>query len=93
MVSRILTVFSVVFVLSSIGRAQQSACKADVPVGVISLSGTVFRGLAAEDFTGSVQKKPVAVKNLAFDDGPRRVLIVVDLSKKLSGDCAKPKTK
>ena len=36
-----------------------------------------------------LQKKPVAVKNLAFDDGPRRVLIVVDLSKKLSGDSRK----
>ena len=89
MVSRILTAFSVVFVLSSIGRAQQSACKADVPVGVISLSGNVFRGLAAEDFTGYVQKKPVAVKGLAFDDGPRRVLIVADLSRKLSGDSRK----
>ena len=92
MVSRILTAFSVIFVLSSIGRAQQSACKADVPVGVISVSGNVFRGLAAEDFTGYVQKKPVAVKGLAFDDGPRRVLIVVDLSRKLSGDSRKAET-
>ncbi len=90
MVTRILSALSVVLVLSSIGLAQQSACKAtDVPVGVISVSGNVFRGLAAEDFVGRVQKKPVAVKALAFDDGPRRVLIVADLSKKLSADSRK----
>jgi hypothetical protein len=90
MVTRILSALSVVLVVSSIGLAQQSACKAtDVPVGVISVSGNVFRGLAAEDFVGHVQKKPVAVKALAFDDGPRRVLIVADLSKKLSADARK----
>jgi hypothetical protein len=90
MVTRVLTALSVVFVLSSICLAQQSACKgSDVPVGVISVSGNVFRGLAAEDFIGHVQKKPVAVKALTFDDGPRRVLIVVDLNKKLSADSRK----
>jgi hypothetical protein len=90
MFSRALTTLGVAFVLSSIGLAQQPACKAsDVPVGVISVSGNVFRGLAAEDFTGRIQKKPVTVKALAYDDGPRRVLIVVDLSKKLSADSRK----
>jgi hypothetical protein len=90
MFSRILTALSVVCALSSIGLAQQAACKAsDVPVGVISVSGNVFRGLAAEDFIGRVQKRPIAVKGLAFDDGPRRVLIVADLSKKLSADSRK----
>jgi hypothetical protein len=90
MVTRILSALSVILVLSSIGLAQQSACKAtDVPVSVISVSGNVFRGLAAEDFIGRVQKKPIAVKALAFDDGPRRVLIVADLSKKLSADSRK----
>jgi hypothetical protein len=90
MLFRILTGLSVVCALSSNGIAQQSACKAsDVPVGVISVSGNVFRGLAAQDFIGRVQKKPVAVKGLTFDDGPRRVLIVADLSKKLSADSRK----
>jgi hypothetical protein len=90
MFSRILTALSVVCAFSSNGLAQQSACKAsDVPVGVISTSGNVFRGLAAQDFVGRLQKKPVAVKGLTFDDGPRRVLIVVDASKKLSADSRK----
>jgi hypothetical protein len=90
MFSRVLTTLGVAFALSCIGLAQQPACKAsDVPVGVISVSGNVFRGLAAEDFTGRIQKKPVTVKALAYDDGPRRVLIVADLSKKLSADSRK----
>jgi hypothetical protein len=44
--------------------------------------------LAAEDFVGRLQKKPVTVKVVTFDDGPRRVLIVVDV-KKLSSDSRK----
>jgi len=90
MSSRILTIVSVVLGLSSLSFSQQSACKAvEVPVGVISMTGDVFRGLAAEDFLGRVQKKQVAVKTLTYDDGPRRVLIIADTSKKLSGDSRK----
>ena len=87
---RILTALNVVLVLSSLALGQESACKAAaVPVGVISPNGDVFRGLAAEDFVGRVQKKPVAVKSIAYDDGPRRILIVADVSKKLSADSRK----
>jgi hypothetical protein len=56
---------------------------------VISLNGDAFRGLAAEDFVGHIQKKPVAVKGVVFDDGPRRVLIVADVNRKLSADSRK----
>jgi hypothetical protein len=45
--------------------------------------------LAAEDFVGRMQRKPVTVKLVTFDDGPRRVLIVVDANKKLSADSRK----
>jgi hypothetical protein len=90
MLSRILTALSVVMFFSGLVVAQESACKAaDIPVGVISLNGNAFRGLAAEDFVGHVQKRPVAVKGVAFDDGPRRVLIVADVNKKLSADSRK----
>ena len=90
MFPRILTALSVVLVLSSLGHAQQSACKAgDIPVGVISRNGDIFRGLAVEDFVGRIQKKAVTVKALAYDDGPRRVLIVADVNRKLSTDSRK----
>lgn len=93
MASRFLTILSILIVLSSISFAQQTACKSvEVPVGVISLSGDAFRGLAAEDFVGKLQKKSVSIKTLTYDDGPRRVLIVVDTSKNLSTDSRRAET-
>jgi hypothetical protein len=88
MMSRILS-FSMVMFFSTFVFSQ-SACKAaDIPVGVIGVNGDTFRGLAAEDFIGHIQKKPVAVKGISFDDGPRRILIVADVNKKLSADSRK----
>lgn len=90
MLTRIFTSLTVILALSTLGLGQQSACKSvEVPIGVISASGDIFRGLAAEDFVGHLQKKPVTVKLVTFDDGPRRVLIVVDVNKKLSSDARK----
>lgn len=88
--SRILTALCVFLGLSSVSPAQQNACKTiEVPVGVISATGEAFRGLAAEDFVVRLQKKQIAVKTLTYDEGPRRVLIVVDTNKKLSADSRK----
>jgi hypothetical protein len=90
MVSHLLAILSIVLGLSTVTMGQQSACKAgEVPVGVISMSGDIFRGLAAEDFVGRLQKKSVPVKTLTYDDGARRVLFVVDANKKLSADARK----
>jgi hypothetical protein len=90
MLSRILSASSVILVFSALGAGQQAACKsAEIPISVISASGDIFRGLAAEDFVGRLQRKPVTVKLVTFDDGPRRVLIVVDANKKLSADSRK----
>jgi len=87
MPSRVLSFAAVHLCLAASCLAQQNVCTiSDVPVAVISVSGDVFRGLAAEDFVGRTQKKPVGVKSLAFDDGPRRVALVVDTSNKLSAD-------
>src|SRR5258707_11761421 len=86
---RLFTLLSVFLGLAAGGWAQQAACKLEIQVGVISITGDVFRGLAAEDFTGIAQKKSVAVKSLAFDEGPRRVLFVVDSAKNLSPDTFK----
>jgi hypothetical protein len=84
MLSRVFLALSVILGFSTLGLCQQGACKSvEVPIGVISASGDIFRGLAAEDFLGHVQKKPVTVKLVTFDDGPRRVLIVADVNKKL----------
>jgi hypothetical protein len=75
------------------GAAQQGTCKAlEVPVGVINISGDVYRGLHAEDFSGRLQKKPLTVKSLTYDDGPRRILFIVDRNKKLSSDSRRAET-
>ncbi len=88
--SRIFATLSVILGFSTLGLGQQAACKGvEVPIGVISASGDAFRGLAAEDFVGHLQKKPVTVKLVTFDDGPRRVLIVADANKKLPTDARK----
>jgi hypothetical protein len=64
MVSRIFILMSIVVGFSSLGQAQQAACTTlEVPVGVINVSGNVFRGLAAEDFIGRVQKKAVGCQS------------------------------
>lgn len=90
MLSRVFLALSVILGLSTLGLGQQAACTGvEVPIGVISADGDIFRGLAAEDFVGHVQKKPVTVKLVTFDDAPRRVLIVVDMNKKLSPDSRK----
>lgn len=88
--SRIFATLSVILGFSTLGLGQQATCKGvEVPIGVISASGDAFRGLAAEDFVGHLQKKPVTVKLVTFDDGPRRVLIVADANKKLPTDARK----
>jgi hypothetical protein len=66
--------------MSTVCVAQQACSAVEVPVGVISAGGEAFRGLSAQDFLAS---KGASVKSLAFDNGPRRVLVVVDTAAKL----------
>src|SRR5947209_2257239 len=90
MIRSLLTLIFTSAIVIGTSVAQQGACKAsEVPVSVISISGDVFRGLKAEDFVARMQKKPLTVKAATYDDGPRRVLLVVDTGKKLSSDTRK----
>jgi hypothetical protein len=84
-------IFSAIFLfISSCLATAQQACKSvEMPVGVISMTGDVFRGLAAEDFVAQIQKKSVTVKSLTYDEGPRRILIVLDGNKALSANTRK----
>jgi len=82
--------FLAVFLVPACNLVAQQTCKAvDIPVGVMSVKGDSFRGLAPEDFVAQLQHRPVGLKSLTYDDGPRRVLFVVDTSKKLSADTRK----
>jgi len=88
MFTRFLTLLIVLLVAMS-GIGQQACKTVEVPVGVISVTGDVFRGLAAEDFDAHIQKKPVALKSLTYDERARRILIVLDRNQKLSADTRK----
>jgi hypothetical protein len=83
MVSRILFLFATLAGVSVTSVAQQACSAVEVPVGVINAGGETFRGLSAQDFIAS---KGTTVKSLTYDNGPRRVLFVVDTSPKLSSN-------
>jgi hypothetical protein len=83
MVSRILLLFVTLAGMTATAIAQQACSAVEVPVGVINAGGETFRGLTAQDFIAS---KGATVKSIAYDNGPRRVLFVVDTSPKLSSN-------
>jgi hypothetical protein len=83
MVSRILFLFAMLASMSVASVAQQACSSVEVPVGVVSAGGETFRGLTAQDFIAS---KGTTVKSLTYDNGPRRVLFVVDTNAKLSSN-------
>jgi hypothetical protein len=86
MLSRPFSLFIMFAVLVGSCAAQQACSTIEVPVSVISAGGESFHGLTVDSFVTS--KGPI-VKSSVFDDGPRRVLFVVDTSKKLSGNVHK----
>lgn len=76
--------------LVSAAFAQTGGCKSvEVPVGVVNANGESFRGLAPSDFSGRSGKAVLTLKSMTYDDGPRRVVLIVDTAKKLSGETRK----
>jgi hypothetical protein len=84
--------YMVFFLLSILGlglccAAQQAGCASlDLAVGVTDLKGEPFRGLGADDFTVHGGKAQMNIRSLALDDGPRRIVLVVDQFRKLTTD-------
>src|SRR5262249_48089331 len=85
---RILLLLACVCVLTGALEAQE-ACKSEIAVSVINGSGESYRGIAAQDFLAHADKGTVSVKSVKFDDGPRRILLIVDTSPKLPADTHK----
>jgi len=83
MVCRCLTFTIFLCCLVALGTAQTACSKVEIPVSVVNATLDTFRGLAAEDFAAQPQKGKVEIKSAALDEGPRRMLLVVDTSKKL----------
>ncbi len=73
--------------LGAVAAAQSESCKAtEVPVGVVNANGETYVGLNASSFTGRAGKVAVPVKSMTYDDGPRRIVLIVDEGKKVNAD-------
>lgn len=75
--------------LTGVGVSQQASCSAEFPVSVVNPSLESFRGLSAADFSAHAAKIAVPIKSITFDDGPRRVLFVVETGKKINSNSRK----
>lgn len=90
MVLRLLSSALILLSFLSVAFAQSEGCKSvEIPVGIVNKNGETFRGLAAADFSGHAGKAVLTLKSMTIDDGPRRVVLVVDTSKKLSAETRK----
>jgi hypothetical protein len=89
MASRLLLLVFIVSLTFPVSSLSQQACRAEFSVGVIGATGDSFRGLGADDFTARAAKSAIAIKSVSFDDGPRRVLFVVDNGKKINSNIRK----
>ena len=70
--------------------AQQSGCATiDLPINVIKASGEPIQGLSASDFAVQVRKQSLAVESANYESAPRRILLVIDTTKKLVPDARK----
>lgn len=90
MVLRLLSSALILISFVSLGFAQSEGCKSvEIPVGIVNASGESYRGLSSADFSGHAGRVVLTLKSMTFDDGPRRIVLVVDTSKKLSAETRK----
>ena len=83
----ILILFAATLTSASLGKSD--SCESiEVPVQPLDLTGATH-GFTVSDFLATAGKTPLNLKSIMFDDGPRRVVLVVDQDKKLSPDTRK----
>src|SRR5690349_9238537 len=71
----------------TLGAAAQSGCtNMDLPVNVIKASGEPVTGLSAADFSVQLKKQAATIESATYGGGPRRILFVMDTTRKLSPD-------
>ena len=78
--------------LMTAASAQQKSCRVDLPVGVVAKDGSLLNGLTAQDVTIHLRKQTVTVENVSYDTGPRRVLFLLDTSRRLPPEARKAET-
>ncbi len=87
---RLLSCAFILTLSAGMSLAQSQDCSSiEVPVGVVNGNGESFHGLSSADFAARAGKRTLALKAMTFDDGARRVVLVLDGSKKLSTETRK----
>jgi hypothetical protein len=67
--------------------AEQPGCVSfDIPVNVLQVNGNPVEGLSMQDFSLHAKKDWVALESVSQQAGPRRIVFVIDTSRKLSPD-------
>jgi hypothetical protein len=79
------------FVMGS-AWAQPRSCRVDFPVGIVGIDGSLLNGLTDKDITVRLRKQTLPIESIGADDGPRRVLFVLDTGRRLSPDARKAET-
>jgi len=81
-------IFLSTFLLAAINvAAAQSGCTTmDLPINVIKASGEPVQGLPASDFAVQIKKQSLAIESANYESAPRRILLVIDTTKKLAAD-------
>ena len=75
--------------LSPLITAQEKTCPVDLPVGLIDNKGTLLEGLSPQDLTIRQNKQSLVIESVKYDSAPRRILLLLDTSARLSVDARK----
>ena len=79
--------FIILLAAINVAATEQPGCTTmDLPINVIKASGEPVQGLPASDFAVQIKKQSLAIESANYESGPRRVLLIIDTTKKLSAD-------
>lgn len=71
------------------GAYADSCQPPEIPVGFVNLNSGPAPDFSTVDFVATVGHNAAALKSMVFDQGPRRILVVLDRDEKLSADTLK----
>jgi hypothetical protein len=78
--------------IASSALAQQQSCRVDLPVGMVGADGSLLNGLTAKDITVRLRKQTLPIETIGYDTGPRRVLFILDTSRRLPPEARQAET-
>ena len=67
----------------------QSSCGVNLPVGLVARDGSLLNGLTVKDLDVHLHRKKLPIEKITYDTDPRRVLLILDTSRRLPVDVRK----